>query len=376
MRVVIAPDKFKGTLSAAEVAEAIGKGFNHALPEVSVDLIPLADGGEGTTKILQERLGGESRSLTVRGPNNEIIESSFLRLDDGRAIVEMAAASGFDLVHTSRRLALGASTYGTGQLMRAALGLGCSPVVVGVGGSATTDGGTGCARAFGWRFLDERGTDLPPGGAPLIGLHTIVRPPPPIEGELDVIGICDVLAPLFGPSGAARRFAPQKGAGPDEVEALEDGLARLAEVIHSQLGVDVGELPGAGAGGGMGAGLVAFFDASLRSGSHFVAQALELEDRVDGADLVVSGEGRIDRGSLLGKVVFRVARVASSHGVSCAAIAGTLDREASDELGLAPVLSLVDLAGSERAQREPAAALELAGEVLARMVWPETREAY
>jgi glycerate kinase len=360
LQVLVAPDKFKGTLSAAEAARAMETGVRRALPSASIDRLPLADGGEGTVEALLESLGGRHRTVTVAGPNGRPVGARLAELPDGHAALEMSSASGLSLVASDERDALRASSEGTGELLRAALDAGCAGVIVGVGGSASTDGGTGAARAVGWRFLDRRGRDLPPGGGALVRLARIDA------GRVDarlsrvaVVGACDVGNPLIGRSGAARTFGPQKGASASEVERLEDALKTLAERVRADLGTDVSSCWGGGAGGGMGAGLRAFFGATLEAGFDLVADRARLGPRVARADVVITGEGRLDAPSLGGKVPVGVARVARSAGVACVAVAGevTLEEDELRSAGFTRALALVEVVGDRRARQEPAAAV-------------------
>ena len=364
MKVVIAPDKFKGTLTAAEAALAVHAGVERALPTASIVSNPMADGGEGTMQCLLEARGGELREQRVSGPLGKAVRAGWVLLSDGTAVVEMASASGLRLTTPSPSTALSASSRGTGELVASALAARPRSVLVGVGGSASTDGGAGAATAAGWRFLDASSAPLPEGGGGLRDLAVLLRSPERIETP--VVAACDVSSPLHGDDGAARMFGPQKGAGPEEVEILEAGLRRLADVSASQLGLELDRSPGAGAGGGMGAGLEAFFGASLESGAALVASACGLAEKMRGADLVITGEGKLDEQSLRGKAVAEVARLASELGVPCIAIAGQVD-ETVGGLGLAAVKSLVDEHGEE-ARRDPFNALAHTSEQLVKGV--------
>jgi glycerate kinase len=336
--VIVAPDKFKGTLTAREAAGAIAEGVREVYPAARVDAVPLADGGEGTMDALRDAIGGELLLQEVTAPDGAATRAPLCRLANGDVLVEMALASGLALVPVERRDPLRASSEGTGELLAAALRLEHRRVIVAVGGSATTDGGTGAARALGWRFVDAGGRDLPPGGGSLVDLDSIVPPRAAIEG---VLGACDVTSRLVGPAGAARVFAPQKGASPADVDHLERALERLRDVVRDDLGVDVGTIVGSGAGGGMGAGLVAFCGAELRGGFDLVAEASQLEQRLAGATLVVTGEGRIDEGTVAAKVPAGVARLARAAGVPCYAVAGEIavPNDVLAELGFTAALA-------------------------------------
>ncbi|MGH2699233.1 MAG: glycerate kinase, partial [Actinomycetota bacterium] len=318
MHVVIAPDKFKGTLSATEVAEALAKGVRAVIPHASLTLRPVADGGEGTVDALLLAHGGRVSTRRVSGPLAGLVEAPLAHLADGSCAIEMSDAAGLTLVGADQRDALAASTFGLGQLIAAALDDGERRILIGVGGSASTDGGTGAARAVGWRFLDRDGKELPQGGGSLGHLARIdgskVRPE---VGAATFVAACDVDNPLLGESGAALVFAPQKGASDEEVEVLEEGLTTLARRIEEDLSIDVAGLPSAGAAGGTGAGLRAFFGAELGDGFEVVAEATQLREAIEEADLVVTGEGRLDDQSLGGKAPVGVARIARALGVRC-----------------------------------------------------------
>ena len=366
MRVVVAPDKFKGTASARAAAGAIAEGVLDVEPSAEITVRPLADGGEGTAEVLLDARGGTRRPRRVSGPLGRPVDAHLVRLEDGTVIVESAAASGLHLLPTSERDALGATSYGTGELLVAGLidGPEVARVIVAVGGTASTDGGVGAAAATGWSFLDARGEPLGPGGR---ALHRLARIEPPAErvlpAALELIAACDVASPLLGAHGSARVFGPQKGASPEEVEILEQGLENLAARIEEDLGIAVAEAPHAGAGGGMGAGLVAFFGASLHSGFDLIAREIGLATLLRDADLVISGEGRLDEQSLVGKCTGGVARMCAAAGVPCVVLAGevALDPEALARAGFSRAVGLVDLYGR-------AAALARTGDLLRRAV--------
>lgn len=303
-------------------------GILGAIPDAEIESRPLADGGDGTLEVLLAASGGRAVSLQVTGPMGEGVSARFGIMPGGTRVVEMAAASGLGLMSGERR-PLDASSIGTGECVRAALADAGSrtEMVVTIGGSASTDGGTGAARALGWRFLDRLGRDLPPGGGALRVLHEIVPPEENVFSDAAVTGACDVDSPLLGADGAARAFAPQKGASADEVELLEEGMQVLATRVETDVGLRVDEIPGAGAGGGMGAGVVAFMGGRLRSGFDLVAEAVDLERSLRTTDVVVTGEGRFDQQSLRGKVTAGVARCARKTGTPAVLIAGHVDLE-------------------------------------------------
>ena len=370
MRIVIAPDKYKGTASARVVAEAMGRGAARARPGAEVALFPMADGGEGTLEALLSALGGRIVRHRVTGPLGAPARGLTARLSDDRVVLEMASSSGLALVAGHERDPLRASSYGTGELILAALRTRPAQVLVGLGGSASTDGGSGAARAVGWRFLDARGNDLPPGGGALKSLRRI--DPAGVVEEMKgarIQGLTDVGCPLLGPRGAAAAFGPQKGASEADVEVLEEGLANLASRIRADLGEDVAGAVGAGAAGGMGAGLIAFFGASLEGGFETVAEAANLRSALGTADLVITGEGHLDHQSLGGKVPIGVARLARDAHVECLAVCGRVSVPAPELAthGIKRALGLEDELGSERAHAHAADSIaEVTARLLAR----------
>ncbi|HZP89627.1 MAG TPA: glycerate kinase [Actinomycetota bacterium] len=357
MRVLVAPDKFRGTLAAAAAARAIAAGWRRVRPSDRVEEVPMADGGEGTLDAMLSALGGERRRVRVRGPLGDPVDAAFGLTAErpARAIVEMAAASGLALVSERRRSPLRASTYGTGELIRAACRAGAREVIVGLGGSATTDAGAGMAQALGVRLVDAGGRDIGSGGGSLLDLAGIdVGGLDPVVRRVRFVAACDVEAPLTGPRGAAAVFGPQKGASPGDVEVLDRALAHLAAIVHRDLGLDLRDLPGAGAAGGLGAGLVAFLGAHLRPGVEVVMEAAGLPDRIEAADLVITGEGSFDAQSLLGKVAGGVIRTAREAGVPVVVLCG----RAGVEVEAVPVESLVERVGEARALEDTRVALE------------------
>ena len=359
MRIVVAPDKFKGTLTAAGAARAMADGVRAALPDATVTATPLGDGGEGSLDLLVTALGGSARPVSATDPLGRPIEASIGLLPDRRMWVESASAAGLGLLETPEPLLAG--SRGVGELILHASSW--SPrdsLIVGVGGTASTDGGAGAARAAGWRFLDAAGKELPPGGGALVDLASIDGTDAADLGAGSlIIGACDVANPLTGERGAARAFAPQKGASAGAVDLLEVALERLADVVHRDLGVDVSTMAHGGAGGGLGAGLVAFFGARLRSGFELISEALGLPLLIENADLVITGEGRVDRSTLEGKVVGEVARLARAAGTDCVVVAGEIDASADfrEPLGVKSVIELAARCGRERAQRDAAACI-------------------
>jgi len=322
MKIVIAMDSFKGTLGADRACGIVAEAIVAARPGVEIVVRPMADGGEGTAAALMAASGGRWVPATVMGPLVEMeVRAGFAWLPaDRTAVVEMASASGMGLLRPEQLDPMKTTTFGTGQLIQAALDHGAERILLGVGGSATVDGGVGAATALGWRFLAGDGTAVPPGGGGLGRICEIVPPNCGIEVPVDVL--CDVDNPLCGPHGAARVYGPQKGATAEMVEALDAGLSHLAALAADQLGVRVRDLPGAGAAGGLAAGAVAFMDARLVSGIETVMTQAHLRSDVGDADWVITGEGRFDAQSMRGKVVSGVARVAREGGARVAVIAG------------------------------------------------------
>ncbi|MDL5367420.1 glycerate kinase [Xanthomonas sp. NCPPB 2654] len=331
MKIVIAPDSFKESLSALEVATQIEAGFRDVFPTWTYVKVPVADGGEGTVAALVAATGGRRVPHTATGPLGAPVEAFFGMSGDGRtAIVEMAAASGLALLPPARRDALAATSYGVGELILAALDAGARSIVVGVGGSASNDGGAGMAQALGVRLLDAQGRELGAGGGALAALARIdATGLDPRLRHCDIQVACDVDNPLTGPAGASAVFGPQKGATPAQVAQLDANLSHYAAVIDADLGIAIAALPGAGAGGGLAAALVAFLGAQLRPGADIVAEALGLEALVAAADLVVTGEGRLDSQSARGKTPLGVARIAKRHGKPVVAIGGGLGADAA-----------------------------------------------
>jgi glycerate kinase len=331
MRIVIAPNAFKGSLSALDAAEAIAEGVRAAAPDADIALVPIADGGDGTVDALVAATRGEHRILGVRGPLGDPVDADYGLIEGGStAVIEMAKAAGLALVPPGKRDPRITTTYGVGELLQHAYDAGARHFIVGIGGSATNDGGAGMAQALGYHLLDEHGHELPPGGLALSrlarihagGVHANWK-----EAELEVA--CDVTNPLTGPSGASAVYGPQKGATPEMVAELDAALQDFAEIIRRDLGVDVERLPGAGAAGGLGAGLVAFTGALLRPGAEMVMEALRLDDRLAGAQLVITGEGRLDsQTARFGKGPAAVARHARQAGIPVLALGGSIADEA------------------------------------------------
>ena len=355
MKIVIASDSFKGSLSSIEVAESVEKGILDVLPSCNVVKVAVADGGEGTKEALCQTLGGKTVEIPVEDPIGRTINASYVILEDGiTAVLEMSSASGLTLLTPSERNPMRTSTYGTGQLIADALARGCRRFLTGIGGSATNDGGMGMLKALGYRFLDADGNELSGIGASLSKVCRIddsrvlqaVR-------ESEFIVACDVDSPLYGPDGAAYVFAPQKGADPEMVRALDDGLRHFAEVTamymnSSENGLsanldkkdgcllfngnviqDMSLMPGAGAAGGLGYAFVTFLGARLKRGVDMVLDAIVFDTMIEGADMVITGEGRIDAQTLTGKTPYGVLQRASRQGIPVMALAGLVDLDDS-----------------------------------------------
>ena len=322
----IAPDSFKGTLTALEAAECIETGLKQALKHLVVRKIPMADGGEGTVQTIVEATGGKIHKRRVSGPLGRPAQAFWGMTGDGHtAVIEMACASGLALLKSSEYNPLKTSTRGTGELICAALDKGARKILIGIGGSATNDGGMGMARALGVRFLDARGKELPEGGGALEKLESIdIRGLDQRICKTVVEVACDVDNPLTGKRGAAAVYGPQKGASPEMVRQLDNGLKNFARVIKRDLGISIGRVPGAGAAGGLGGGLMAFLGGELRPGVDIVMDAVQLRRRLKDCRLVITGEGRMDGQTVNGKTPSGVARTAVALGIPVVAIAGCL----------------------------------------------------
>jgi glycerate kinase len=314
-------DSFKGTLTAFDACKVISDAMSHVLSDATIILKPMADGGEGTARAMIEAGDGTWLAREVMGPlPKRNVEAGYACFPDGTALVEMAAASGLELLTPEQLDPLRATTYGTGQLIAAAIDHGARKILLAVGGSATVDGGVGAATALGWKFLDASGEAVALGGAGLEDIARIEKPGKPAIVAVEVL--CDVNNPLCGEHGAAKVYGPQKGATPEMVERLERGLAHLAHIVGEQLDTDIENVPGAGAAGGLAAGAIAFMDATIVSGIETVMRRSNLEDELKSADWVVTGEGSFDRQSLHGKVVSGVLALAKRSGSRVAVLAG------------------------------------------------------
>ena len=329
MKVVIAPQSFKGSISALDAAKAMEEGVLRVVSDAETVLVPVADGGDGTLETLVEATGGDIRSATVTGPIGKAVTAEWGALGDGQtAVIEMARTSGLALLSLTERDPLRATTYGLGEVIREALDAGFRSFIVGIGGSATNDGGAGMAQALGVRLLDEAGNNLPLGGAALADLRRI-----DISGlNKRAIGArfsvaCDVSNPLTGPEGASAVYGPQKGATPDLVEQLDAALKNFAKVVERDIGTSIDTVPGSGAAGGLGGGMMAFLKGSLRVGVDIVLDQVGLDEKLEGADLVITGEGQVDFQTVYNKAPIGVARRAKQRGIPVIAISGSLGKD-------------------------------------------------
>jgi glycerate kinase len=369
MRILIAPDSFKGSLTALAAAQAMERGVLEVFPDAEVFKVPIADGGEGTVEALVVATGGRIIQASVRGPLGSPVAAFWGILGDGRtAVIEMAAASGLTLIPKDRRDPRIASTEGTGELIKAALDAGLTRLIIGIGGSASNDGGTGMARVLGARFLDGDGRELPPGGAALARLASIdLEHLEPRLAAADILVACDVDNPLTGPRGASAIYGPQKGATPAMVQELDAALTRFAEVAQAATGRTVAARPGAGAAGGLGAGLLFFTPARLQPGVQIVLEATGFRELAKTVDLVITGEGRTDAQTAMGKAPVGVAALAKTWDVPVLCLSGGLGPGAEDvlSLGIDALLSIVPQAMSLEACMADGAALTQAAAVRA-----------
>lgn len=341
-KILCIPDSFKGTLSSAQIIHTVTSIFHSHLPEVQVLGIEVADGGEGSVDAFLSISGGEKIVCEVSGPRFEKIESFYGILPGKIAVIEMASCAGLPLVKDHLD-PLTTTTYGVGELMISAWENGCRKMIVGLGGSSTNDGGCGAAAALGIKFFDEEGKSFVPTGGTLDRIAKIdASDSHPLVNGTEIITMCDIDNPMFGPQGAAYVFGPQKGADPEKVLLLDHGLRHLAKRIEDDLKLDVSFIPGTGAAGGMGAGMVAFFHSSLQSGIETILDVAKFDDLVQGCDLVITGEGRIDAQSLRGKVPIGVAKRAKKAGVPVLCIVGSIGEGLDEayELGITSIFSI------------------------------------
>lgn len=329
MKIVVAPNAFKGSLSATAAAAAMAAGIRRVCAGADIRQVPIADGGDGLVEVALEVLPGIRKEIQVTGPDFTPVSAAYCLVEErGLVALEMALASGLALLPPAKRDPTKTTTLGTGELLRAGLDTGADHILLGIGGSATNDGGIGAAAALGIAFLDQHGQQVSLTGG---GLSTIAHiDPGNRDPRLDRVRLevaCDVTNPLTGPNGAARVYAAQKGASPGQIEQLEQGLCHLAACIKRDLGVDVSALAGGGAAGGLGAGLYAFLGAALRPGVDLILDLVSLKQELQGADLVITGEGQIDFQTLFGKAPAGVAAMAQHLGIPCIGLAGSLGRD-------------------------------------------------
>jgi glycerate 2-kinase len=346
MKILVCPDKFKECLNAGNVATHIRNGILRGHPEADCKIVPLADGGEGTVEAMREATGGRIENVQVHDPLMRSVNAGLGISGDGKtAVIEMAAASGLALLTQEERNPLFTTTYGTGELIRYALDKGCSEIVVGIGGSATVDGGVGMAQALGISFTDDTGWEIAHGGGQLDGLMKIdLSNRDPRIGHCRILVACDVTSPLTGPHGAAHVFGPQKGASPEMVLRLENNLKHLARVVRDELHAEVEKIPGSGAAGGLGAGILAFLGGELKPGFDVISQAVKLEEWIHWADLVITGEGKMDFQTSFGKAPAGVAAMAKKHKKNVIAFTGAIceGMDRFQQIGFDAVIPITD----------------------------------
>jgi len=346
MKIVIAPDSYKGSLSALEVANNIEKGIRRIFNNLTIEKIPMADGGEGTVQSLVDSTNGKIVNVIVKGPLGKDVTAFYGILGDAKtAIIEMAAASGLPLIPKEEKNPLITTSYGTGQLIKDALDKDCKNIIIGLGGSATNDGGVGAAKALGVKFLDKEGNNIGEGGGAVDKLNSIdISNIDPRIKDCNITAACDVDNPLCGPKGASHVFGPQKGADSSMIEFLDKNLSHYAEIIKRDLSIDIINTPGAGAAGGLGAGIMAFLNASMKRGIDIVIELTDLEQKIKDADLVFTGEGMIDFQTAFGKAPFGVAKIAKKYDIPVIAIAGGIGKDAETlySKGFDSIFSIVD----------------------------------
>jgi glycerate kinase len=345
VRIVVAPDKFKGSLTAHAAGDAIARGMARVFPHAAFDVVPVADGGDGTAEVLVDALGGELVTCDVTGPDGATVAATYGSLPESRAVIELARASGLALIRPGKNDPLTATTYGTGQLIAAAIDAGATNIILAIGGSATNDAGAGALAALGAHLLDATGAALRPGGAALATLASIDVDP--LRTRLRGISLdiaCDVANPLCGPNGASAIYGPQKGADPKEVRLLDEALSHFADIVERLIGARVRDVPGAGAAGGAGFGFMALAGAHLRPGAELILEALGFERRLEGTDLIVTGEGRLDKQTLAGKAPYAVARAGRRRGIPVVAVVGSLGCTADvlEDIGLKTAVSILN----------------------------------
>lgn len=383
MRILIAPDSFKGSASAHQVCEAIAAGLRRVVPDADLLCVPMADGGEGTVDAVIAATGATPIRVKVRGPLGErgthsvpVVDAIYARLRGGATVViEMAAASGLMLVAPDQRKPEIAGTFGVGELIAHALESGARKIIIGIGGSGTIDGGAGVAQALGYLLTDSEGRALDAGGLALTHLDRIdPELKHPMLENVEIVAACDVNNPLCGPQGASQVYGPQKGASPELVLKLDRALAHFADIVERDIGVSVAEVPGAGAAGGLGAGLLAFAGARLTPGFELFSEICGLREAMKGADLVITGEGRVDAQSLHGKTLAGIAAMAKEFEIPAIAFTGVLGSGFEDlhQHGISEIISInPDGLSSEESMKQVEGLLADAAETFARR-WSET----
>ncbi|MGM0500592.1 MAG: glycerate kinase [Bacillota bacterium] len=346
MKILVAPDSFKGSLTAMEVSKNIKKGIHNYDPKIDVELLPMADGGEGTVQSLVDATNGKIIEKKVTGPLGNKVKAFYGLLGDQKtAVIEMAAASGLPLVPEGKKNPLKTTTYGTGELIKNAIDAGAKKIIIGIGGSATNDAGVGMAQALGAEILDKSGKQIDFGGGNLNQIEQIkLQNLDSRLEDIEILAACDVGNPLYGKDGAAYVYAPQKGANSKMVKRLDQNLRHFNQMVIKELNKDTNEIPGAGAAGGLGAGLVAFLDAELEAGVDIVLDIIDFESRLNNVDLVITGEGMLDGQSIYGKTPVGVSRSAQKKDIPVIAIAGALDKGAEKVLdyGIYSYFSIID----------------------------------
>ncbi|SKA86002.1 glycerate kinase [Clostridium sp. USBA 49] len=373
MKFVLAPDSFKESMSAKEAAEAMKKGIKKVIPDAECVLVPMADGGEGTVQSLVDATNGEIIETIVTGPLGNKVKAMFGILGDREtAVIEMASASGIHLLKKEERNPLLTTTYGTGELIKAALDKNVKRILIGIGGSSTNDGGAGMIQALGAKLLDKEGNEIEFGGGALEKLYKIDLSG--LDKRLENVIIeaaCDVTNPLTGKEGASYVFGPQKGATPEMIEKLDKNLAHYAEIIRKDLGKDIENIPGAGAAGGLGAGLMAFLNAELKRGVELVIKYTNLEEKIKEANYVFTGEGSIDHQTIFGKTPYGVSMTAQKLGIPVIAFAGRIGDgiEVLYDKGINSIIGIMPGASSiEDALKQGSENLERAAENIARIL--------
>ena len=329
MKIIVAIDSFKGSLTSTEAGQAAIDCIQSLFPNCQTELIPIADGGEGMLAVMMSTTLGHIQSLEAHNPCMEKITASYgISLDGQTAFIEMANISGLPLIKKAQQNPLETTTYGTGELIRDALEKGCQKFIVGIGGSATNDAGTGMLQALGFQFLDKNGNVLGQGGK-ILGkiVHVCTKNVHKLLKTAHFIVACDVQNPFYGPNGAAAVYARQKGADDNMIEKLDQGMRSFSQVIQQTTGKDISPIPGSGAAGGMGGGMLAFFNAELRSGADLLLELSQFESKIENADLIITGEGRIDRQSLMGKIPGKILEIGKRKGIPVIAIAGCVEDE-------------------------------------------------